>query len=198
MIISYLLRVVAFQLRAAGAAPTSGLSRRLSPRRDEVAKPEARNDGTVAEGDAKRPHEAWWRKFNIRVALVRVPVNAAAVALTAFVLSGVHVTTSRPVIGYLIIGAVFGLLNAFVKPVLQYVALPLLLESFGLVVILVDVLVFWLLDKLFPRVIHVDGFWWMLAGGALLGFLSFLFDNLFGLTQPIVDDRPESRPGVAA
>ncbi len=137
-------------------------------------------------------------QFNIRVALVRVPVNGAAVALTAYVLSGVHVTTKHHVVGYLIIGAVFGLLNAFVKPVLQYVALPLLLESFGLVVILVDVLVFWLLDKLFRNLIQVDGFWWMLAGGALLGFLSFLFDNLFGLTPPIVDDRPESRPGAAA
>ena len=138
------------------------------------------------------------RRFNVRVALVRVPVNAAAVALTAFVLSGIHVTTSRPVLGYLVIGAVFGLLNAFVKPALQYVALPLLLESFGLVVVLVDVLVFWLLDKLFPRILHVDGFWWMLAGGALLGLISFLLDNLMGLTPPIVDDRPERRTGAAS
>ena len=129
---------------------------------------------------------------------MRVPLNAAAVALTAFVLSGVHVTASRPLIGYLVIGAVFGLLNAFVKPALQYLALPLLLESFGLVVVLVDVLVFWLLDKLFPRILHVDGFWWLLAGGALLGFLSFLFDNLFGLTPPIVDDRPERHAGAAS
>jgi putative membrane protein len=163
-----------------------------------VTTAEARDDRMVADVDAKRPEKAWWRKFNIRVALVRVPANGAAVALTAFVLSGVHVTTKHHVLGYLIIGAVFGLLNAFVKPGLQYVALPLLLESFGLVVILVDVLVFWLLDKLFHNLIHVDGFWWMLAGGALLGLLSFLFDNLFGLTPPIVDDRPETRPGAAA
>jgi putative membrane protein len=147
---------------------------------------------------AKRPPGARRRRFNIRVALVRVPLNAAAVALTAFVLAGVHVTASRAVIGYLVIGAVFGLLNAFVKPALQYVALPLLLESFGLVVVLVDVLVFWLLDKLFPRILHVDGFWWLLAGGALLGFLSFLFDVLFGLTPPIVDDRPERRAGAVS
>jgi putative membrane protein len=166
-----------------------------------VTAPPREHDGVVAEvpaSPANRPREAWWRTFNLRVALVRVPVNGVAVALTAFVLSGIHVTTKHHVIGYLIIGAVFGLLNAFVKPVLQYVALPLLLESFGFVVILVDVLVFWLLDKLFPRVIHVDGFWWMLAGGALLGFLSFILDNLFGLTPPIVDDRPETRPGAVA
>lgn len=151
----------------------------------------------MAAAPGKRPPEGRWRRFNVRVALVRVPVNAAAVALTVFVLSGVHVTASRTVIGYLVIGAVFGLLNAFVKPALQYVALPLLLESFGLVVVLVDVLVFWLLDKLFPRILHVDGFWWLLAGGALLGLLSFVLDNLIGLTPPIVDDRPERRAGAA-
>ena len=132
------------------------------------------------------------------MALVRVPVNGGAVALTAFLLDGIHVTTSRPVLGYLVIGAVFGLLNAFVKPGLQYVALPLLLESFGFVVVLVDILVFWLLDLLFPRILQVDGLWWYIAGGALLGLFSFILDNLLGLTPPIVDDRPERRAGAAS
>jgi putative membrane protein len=134
----------------------------------------------------------WYRKTNWRVAAVRVPANGLALALTVFLLGGIHVTTSRLVVGYLVLGAVFGLLNAFVKPALQYVALPLLLESFGFVVILVDILVFWLLDVLFSNVLVVDGFWWYLAGGALLGVLSFLIDNVLGLTPPIVDDRPES------
>ena len=133
----------------------------------------------------------WYRKTNWRVAAVRVPANGLALALTVLLLGGIHVTTSRHVIGYLVLGAVFGLLNAFVKPALQYLALPLLLESFGLVVIIVDILVFWLLDVLFPNVLVVDGFWWYLAGGALLGLLSFLIDNVLGLTPPIVDDHPE-------
>ena len=128
----------------------------------------------------------------MRVALVRVPANALAVALTVAILPRIHVTASRPVLGYLVIAVVFGLLNAFVKPVLQYVALPLLLESFGLVVILVDMLLFWLLDLFFPHTLHVDGFWGYLTGGVLLGLLSFVIDNLLGLTPPIVNDRPAS------
>jgi putative membrane protein len=131
---------------------------------------------------------------NWRVAVLRVPSNALALAFTAWVLSGIHITTARPVLGYLLLGAVFGLLNAFVKPALQYLTLPLLLESFGLVVVIVDVLVFWLFGALFSQVVQVDGFWWLLAGGALMGFLSFLLDTVLGLTPPIVDDRP---PGGA-
>jgi putative membrane protein len=137
-----------------------------------------------------------WRTTNWRVAMVRVPSNALALAFTAWVLSGIHITTSRPVLGYLLLGAVFGLLNAFVKPALQYLTLPLLLESFGLVVVIVDVLVFKLFDVAFQNVVKVDGFWWLLAGGAFLAFLSFLLDTVLGLTPPIVDDRPPG--GVAA
>jgi putative membrane protein len=152
-----------------------------------------RPPGTIAPAPAapvSAPGTKWYRRINWRVAAVRVPTNGLAVALAAFLLGGIHVTTDRPVIGYLVLGAVFGLLNAFVKPALQYVALPLLLESFGLVVVIVDVLVFWLLDLLFSNVVVVDGFWWYVAGGALLGFLSFLVDNVVGLTPPIIDDRP--------
>ena len=130
------------------------------------------------------------RTFNVRVALVRIPLNGLAVALTVAVLPKVDVTANRAVIGYLVVGAVFGVLNAFVKPVLQYLALPLLLESFGLVVILVDMLIFWLLDLFFPHSIHVQGFWGYLTGGVLLGLISFALDNLLGLTPPIVNDRP--------
>jgi putative membrane protein len=133
---------------------------------------------------------------NWRVTALRVPSNALALAFTAWVLSGIHITTQRPLLGYLVLGAVFGLLNAFIKPALQYLTLPLLLESFGLVVVIVDVLVFWLFEVIFPHVVKVDGFWWLLAGGALLGLVSFLFDTLLGLTPPIVDDRPSEEVGA--
>jgi len=138
---------------------------------------------------SKQPHLC--RKSNWRVWVVRVPANALAVALTALVLPGIHIATSRPVLGYLVLGAIFGLLNAFVKPVIQYITLPFLLESFGLVVVIVDVVVFWLLDLFFRHVVVVDGFLWYVAGGVVVGLLSFLIDNLLGLAPPIVDDRAE-------
>ena len=159
--------------------------------------PRRRDDLRVAELDrraaAPAPAPAApGHGFNVRVALVRVPANALAVALTVAILPRIDVTSNRPLLGYLLIGVVFGVLNAFVKPVLQYVALPLLLESFGLVVVLVDMLIFWLLDLFFPHTLHVQGFWGYLTGGVLLGLLSFLIDTLLGLTPPIVNDRPAS------
>jgi putative membrane protein len=143
----------------------------------------------TAIGDATRSPIGRRRPFNWRVALVRTVANAAALALTVAILPGLRVTTERPVLAFLGIGAIFGLLNAFVKPAIQFVALPLLLGSLGLVVILVDALVLWLLDVL-VRMLSVDGIGMLFAGAAILGVLGFLLDGMLGLTRPIADDRP--------
>jgi putative membrane protein len=146
-------------------------------------------------GGARRSRSRLRRRFNWRVALVRTVANAAALALTVAVLPGVAVSSQRPVLGYLAAGAVFGVLNAFAKPAIQFVALPLLLGSFGLVVILVDALVLWLLDLVLGSLFSIDGVGPLFAAAALLGVIGFLLDGALGLMPPIADDRP-SRPGA--
>ena len=133
-------------------------------------------------------HHAPWR-----VLAVGVVVNAVAVAVTVAVLPGVRENTGRPVLGYLALGLLFGLINALVKPAMQFVALPFLLQSMGVVVIIVDVIVFALLDAVTPRLLTADGVLPIVAAGLLLGVLSFMLDNLFGLTAPIVNDRPQEQ-----
>jgi hypothetical protein len=68
--------------------------------------------------------------------------------------------------------------------------IELILPALGLVVIVVDVAVFWLLDALTP-ILHTDGFVWVVVAGLLLALLSYLLDNLAGLTPPIMPDRYE-------
>lgn len=131
------------------------------------------------------------RRAPWRVVVARVVVNGLAVALVVAVLPGVAVTVDHPVVGYLVIGAAFGLVNAFLKPVIQFVALPLLLGSLGLVVPAVDIGVFWVLD-LFTPFLHSAGALWIVLAGLLLGLLSYLLDNLLGLTPPILSDRSEA------
>jgi uncharacterized membrane protein YvlD (DUF360 family) len=120
----------------------------------------------------------------------RIVLNGIAVALVVALLPGVQEHTGRPVLGYLAIGALLGLINAFIKPAIQILVFPLLLGSMGLVVILVDIVIFWLLDRLTP-LLHTDGPLWTVLAGVLLGVLSYVLDNLAGLTPPIVSDRPE-------
>jgi putative membrane protein len=142
-------------------------------------------DRRLLAGAAGRLHRAPWR-----VLAGRIVVNAIAVALVEVLLPGVRANPVHPVLGYLAVGVLLGLINAFIKPAIQFVALPLLLGSLGLVVILVDIVVFWLLDQLTPF-LHTDSPLWVVPAGVLLGLLSYVLDNLAGLTPPIVSDRRE-------
>ncbi len=133
-----------------------------------------------------------------KVVFARVIANAVAVALTVLVLPGVQENSGYPVLGYLALGALFGLINAFVKPALQFFALPFLLGSMGLVVALIDIVVFALLDELTPNLLQADGLLWIVLAGLALGGLSFLLDNALGLVPPILRDVREGEKGVPA
>ena len=56
------------------------------------------------------------RRAPWRVLAARVVVNGIAVALVVLILPGVRESTGHPALGYLALGAIFGLINAFVKP----------------------------------------------------------------------------------
>jgi uncharacterized membrane protein YvlD (DUF360 family) len=77
-----------------------------------------------------------------------------------------------------------------VKPLIQFVALPLLLGSLGLVVILIDILLFWILEQLTP-LLGSSSFAWVALAGALLGLVTGVLDNVLGLVPPIPADRPD-------
>ena len=134
-------------------------------------------------------HRAPWK-----VVVVRVIANAIAVAITVLIVPGLDENTGHPVLGYLALGALFGVINAFLKPAAQFVALPFLLGSVGLVVIVVDILVFLLLDQLTPLLDATRPIW-IVVGGVMLGVVSFLLDNVLGLTPPIVLDRRKEAAG---
>ena len=130
-----------------------------------------------------------------RVTAGRVVVNAISVALVVLIVPHIEAYAAHPVLGYLFLGAVFGLLNAFVKPAIQFLAFPLLLGSMGLIVILVDVVVFWLLERLTPLLHTTGALWsrplWVALAGVLLGLLSGALDNVLGLVPPIAADEPD-------
>ena len=135
-------------------------------------------------------HRPW------KVVAASVLVDALAVFITVLVLPGVSVDARHPVTGYLVLAALFGLLNAIVKPLLQFLALPFLLQSLGAVVIIVDIVVFALLDALTPHLLKTEGFLWIAAAGLLLGVISFALENLLGLTPPILTDHPSQEAGA--
>ena len=70
-------------------------------------------------------------------------------------------------------GVAFGIVNYFLKPIINLITLPLRVLTFGLFGLIVNMLMVWIVDILFPKLIIV-GFWPLFWTGLLIWFLSFL------------------------
>ena len=134
------------------------------------------------------------KQFNWRFLLVRIFVNALALGVTVLVVPKIEfVETARPILNWLILAVLLGVLNALIKPVLQILTLQFLFVTYGLSVVVVNTLVLGLLSWLVPHRFAVGGLLWALVGGLVLGLLSSFLESLLGLTKPIVPDEP---PGL--
>jgi putative membrane protein len=118
-------------------------------------------------------------------------VAAVCLAVTVIVVPHVYFAGDYRILSWLLISAVFGLLMAFVKPLVQLLLLPLLFVSFGLVVVLINTIIIWLLALVFPNRFHVEHLLWALLAGLVSGLLVSLLDNVFGLAPPIITGAPE-------
>jgi len=128
------------------------------------------------------------RNFNWRILLLRILINAAALFLTAALVPDIYFV-DRSLASLLLLALGLGLLNAFLKPILQVLTLRFIFASYGLIVILINTLILYLLTIFFPARFAVDHLLWAFVGGALIGAVGSLLESLLGVTAPIVGDR---------
>jgi len=128
------------------------------------------------------------KQFNWRFLLVRFLVNAVAVVITAAVTPKIYFV-DKSVWSWLLITVMLGVLNALLKPILQFLTLQFIFVTYGLVIVLVNALILWLLSLLFPARFAVDNLLWALVGGLVLGLVSSFLESLLGLTMPIVPEE---------
>ena len=104
--------------------------------------------------------------FLLRI-LVAWAVDAAALAIAAWIFSGISVGGSA---GTLILAAlIYGILATFVKPVLKLLTFPLAILTLGIAWFFVAMFILWLTD-LFVSGLHINGFW-TLVGGTIVVWL---------------------------
>lgn len=99
-------------------------------------------------------------------------INSAAVYLAAQILPGITVDSGMTAV---IVAIVFGLLNTFLRPILTLLTLPLTIFSLGLFLLVINVIIVFLTDKLVDG-FGVDGWIWALLFSLVVtlisGFLS--------------------------
>jgi putative membrane protein len=114
--------------------------------------------------------------------LIRLLVNAIALAVAAWMLSGITVegtSTSRRVITLVAVAAIFGLVNAFIKPLATILSLPFIILTLGLLIFVINALMLlltsWISDGL-DVPFQVDGFGTALIGALIITVVSWLLN----------------------
>ena len=100
-------------------------------------------------------------------------VNTISIFAVSYVLSGIQIDSF---VTALILAVVMAVLNATLKPFLILITIPLTIITFGLFLLVVNVLVLYAAEYLIGG-FHIAGFWWALAFSLLVSFVNGL---LFG------------------
>jgi putative membrane protein len=105
--------------------------------------------------------------------LVRLLVNAAALWVATRLVSGV--TYSGGWLPFLGVALVFGIVNAFIRPVAKVLTFPLIILTLGIFALVVNGLMLLLTSKLAGALglgFHVSGFWAAFLGALVVSIVS--------------------------
>ncbi|MCK8491960.1 MULTISPECIES: phage holin family protein [Spirosoma] len=105
--------------------------------------------------------------------IIRILISAVAVYVASLFIPGISVTGGAGT--YLVIAIVLGLLNAFVKPILTVLTIPITILTLGLFLIVINVLMVYLASSLVSG-FHVSGF-----------IAAFLFSIVVSLVTSLLD-----------
>jgi putative membrane protein len=107
--------------------------------------------------------------------IMRVVVTAIALWAATRLVTGI--TFAGNWIGLAGVALVFGVLNSFVRPVLTFLAFPLLIVTLGLFTFVLNAVMMLLTSWLSAKLgigFHVAGFWAAFWGAIVVGIVSFL------------------------
>ena len=113
-------------------------------------------------------------------ALVQWGINVLALIVADWAFSGFSIERWGPL---LFAGAVLGLANVFLKPLLTFIALPLILLTFGIAYFFVNVVVLLFTEWVVPD-FSIDGFWTYVGATIVIWLVNWivwtLVDSLEG------------------
>ena len=105
--------------------------------------------------------------------LINWVLSALAIFVAAYVLPGVSVDDF---VTALIVAVVLGVINAFAKPVILILTLPINIITLGLFTLVINALLILLVDYIVPGFV-VDGFLWALLFSLLLSAINIVLNK---------------------
>lgn len=127
---------------------------------------------------------------NLLSFLKRWLITAVAVALAAQMVPGIVCTTPM---GLILAALLLGLLNAFVRPVMLLLSLPLLIFTLGLFILVINALLLYAVGHLLKD-FHVESFAAAFWGSLIISIISLVLNSLINRNGSVLEIRRGKAP----
>ena len=112
--------------------------------------------------------------------IIRLVINAVALWVAAFILRD-YMSVPDNVVGLAVVALIFGVVNAFIKPIVALLTCPINALTLGLFTFVINALMLMLTGWLSQGQLQVSSFWWALVASVIVSlvswFLSMFLDN---------------------
>jgi putative membrane protein len=117
--------------------------------------------------------------------------TAVALAVATLLFDGIYFTgpthgmeeIKHKIVPLLLVSLILGVVTAFVKPLLTFLSIPLIVITLGLFLLLINAgmlkLTSWLAGKL-DIGFHVEGFWPAVGGAVVITVVTWIVDSVIG------------------
>ena len=129
-------------------------------------------------------------------------MNTVAVLVAVLIVPGIHFKDENPLVRLLTALAgslVLGVLNAFIRPILTVLALPLIIFTLGLFKLVINGLILYLVGIVLHTRLQMDGFWPAFWGAVVIWIVSGMLSFITGINRTKIEIRrgppPNSGPG---
>ena len=107
-------------------------------------------------------------------------INTLAVFAAVYIVPGIHLDKNSSWLVPFIASLVLGILNAFIRPILMFLALPLLIFTLGLFTLVINALLLYFVGFLLEPAFKVDGFSAAFLGAIIISIVSVTLNILTG------------------
>lgn len=114
------------------------------------------------------------KESNMLNLLIKWILLALSIMFVAWLIPGITISGFTSA---LIVVLIMGLVNAFIRPIVELISLPLNVLTLGIFSLIINTLLFLLIARFSPG-FQIDGFWNGFFGAILLSFITPLVDKI--------------------
>lgn len=117
-------------------------------------------------------------------------VNALALGAAVWLFDGITLTGGTDTdrfVKLVVVGAIFGLITSFVRPLVRLLSLPLIILTLGLMLLVINAFMLMLTSAISDSLdlgFNVDGFWVALFGSIVISLASMILEAIFPDHEP--------------